>query len=63
MEENITAITKLQNEIIIKLQEMDIALIRSVPRRKDEDEGEEMENNNLVTHHLEEEGMSWKTTT
>ena len=28
---------------------------------KVEDEVEEMENNNVVTCHLDEEGMSWKT--
>ena len=40
MEENITAIMKLQNEIITKLQEMSITLIRSVSQRKNEDKGE-----------------------
>ena len=40
MEENITTIKKLQNEIITELQEMGITLIRSVLQRKNEDEQE-----------------------
>ena len=62
MEENITTVTKLQNKIITKLQEMDITLMRSVPRRRMKMRGKEMENNIVVTHCLEKEGMSWKTT-
>ena len=51
MEENTTTVTKLQNEIIIKLQEMDITLIRSVPRRRMKMKGKEMENDIVVIHH------------
>ena len=40
MEEKLTTIMKLQNEIITKLQEMGITLIRSVLQRKNKDEGE-----------------------
>ena len=61
MEENTITVTKLQNEIITKLQEMDITLMRSVLRRRTKMKGKEMENDNVVTHHLEEEGMSRKT--
>ena len=62
MEENTTTVTKLQNKIITKLQEMDITLMRSVLRMRMKMRGKEMENDIVVTHHLEEEGMSWKTT-
>ena len=62
MEENTSTVTKLQNEITTKLQEMDITLMSSVSRQRMKMRGKEMENNIVVTHHHEEEGMSWKTT-
>ena len=62
MEENITTIKKLQNEIIKKLQEAGITLIRSVLQSRMKMREKEMENNNVVMYHLEEEDMSWKTT-
>ena len=49
-------------KIITKLQEMDITLMRGVLRRRMKMKGKEMEDNIVVTNHLEEEGMSWKTT-
>ena len=57
MEENITTIKKLQNEIITKLQVVHITLIKSVSQRKTKMRKTEMENENVVTYHLEEEGM------
>ena len=62
MEENITTIKKLQKKIITKLQEVDITLIRSVSQRRMKMREKEMENDKVVTHHFEEEDMSWKTT-
>ena len=56
MEENITTIKKLQNEIITKLQEVGITLIRSMLQRRTKMRKKEMENNNLVMYPLEEEG-------
>ena len=50
MEENTTTITKQQDEIITKIQEMDTTLMRSVPRRRMKVKGKEMENNIVVTH-------------
>ena len=56
MEENITTIKKLQNEIITKLHVVGITLIRSVLQRRTKMRQKEMENN-MVTYHLEEEDM------
>ena len=60
MEENITTIKKI--EIITKLQEAGITLIRSVLQRRTKMREKEMENDKVVTYHFEEEDMSWKTT-
>ena len=57
MEENITTIKKLQNEIITKLQEAGITPIRSVLQRRTKMRKKEVENNNVVMYPLEEEGM------
>ena len=57
MEENITTIKKLQNEIITKLQEAGITLIRSVSQRRMKMRKKEVENDDVVTYPLEEEGM------
>ena len=54
MEENITTIKKLQNEITTKLQVASITLIRSVSQRRTKMRKTERENNNVVTYHLEE---------
>ena len=56
MEENITTIKKLQNEIITKLQVVGITLIRSMLQRRTKMRKKEMENNNAVLYHL------WKRT-
>ena len=52
MEENITTINKLQNEIITKLQEAGITLIRSVLQRRTKMREKEMENDNVVMYTL-----------
>ena len=64
MEENITTtffkiynIKKLQNKIITKLQVASITLIASVLQGETKMRKKEMENDNVVTYHLEEEGM------
>ena len=62
MEENISTIKKLQDEIITKLQEVGITFIRSVSQRQMKTREKEMENDNAVSYHFEEEDMSWKTT-
>ena len=54
MEENITTIKKLWNEIITKLQVAGITLIRSVSQKRTKMRKTEMENNNVVTYHLKE---------
>ena len=57
MEEIITTIKKLQNKIISKLQVVGITLIRSMLQRRMKMRQKEMENDNVVTYHLEEEDM------
>ena len=58
-------VKKLQDEIIIKLQDLIIMLMINMPvtakERGMKMKKKEMENNNVVTCHLDEEGVSWKT--
>ena len=57
MEENITTIRKLQNEIIAKLQVAGITLIKGMLQRRTKMRKTEMENDNVVMSYLGEEGM------